>query len=54
MIDSDHNIDDPEIWRLMISEVDMDGDGEISYEEFVKMMERASISEVENVRRGIF
>ena len=37
----------------MISEVDMDGDGEISYEEFVRMMERASVSEVENVRKNI-
>jgi Ca2+-binding EF-hand superfamily protein len=31
---------DDKIWSKIVSEVDIDGDGEISYKEFEKMMEK--------------
>ena len=31
---------DESIWKKMINEVDMNGDGEISYQEFERMMEQ--------------
>ena len=31
---------DEKVWHMMISEVDFNGDGEISYQEFERMMEK--------------
>ena len=39
ILDQGKKIDD-KIWRNMIKEVDINGDGEISYSEFEKMMEQ--------------
>ncbi len=36
--ETDVNEDDERIWTDMIKEADLDGDGEISYDEFIKMM----------------
>jgi len=38
MIGSDCEIQDEKIWLEMIKDADVDGDGEVSYEEFIKMM----------------
>ena len=38
MIGSDVQKLDEQVWIEMIKEADVDGDGEISYEEFIKMM----------------
>ena len=39
LLDQGKKIDD-KVWRTMIKEVDINGDGEISYSEFEKMMEQ--------------
>lgn len=31
---------DEQVWKQVISEVDLNGDGEISYQEFERMMEK--------------
>ncbi len=38
MIGSDVQEVDERVWMELIKEADTDGDGEISYEEFIKMM----------------
>ena len=38
MIGTDAEMQDEKIWIEMIKEADIDGDGEISYDEFIKMM----------------
>ena len=38
MIGSDIEEQDEKIWTEMIKEADSDGDGEISYDEFIRMM----------------
>ena len=38
MIGNDVEEGDEKIWTEMIKEADSDGDGEISYDEFIKMM----------------
>lgn len=38
MIGSDVQKTDEKVWTEMIKEADLDGDGEISYDEFIKMM----------------
>lgn len=38
MIGSDVQKLDEQVWIEMIKEADVDGDGEISYDEFIKMM----------------
>ena len=38
MIGDDVQPMDEKIWTEMIKEADIDGDGEISYDEFIKMM----------------
>ena len=38
MIGNDAEEMDEKIWTEMIKEADVDGDGEISYDEFIKMM----------------
>ncbi len=39
LLDQGRKIDD-NVWKQMIEEVDINGDGEISYSEFEKMMEQ--------------
>ena len=38
MIGSDADEMDEKVWTEMIKEADTDGDGEISYDEFIRMM----------------
>ena len=38
VLDHDHTVSDPGYWEEIIKEVDLNGDGEINFEEFVSMM----------------
>lgn len=51
VLDKDNTINDPLVWEEIISEVDIDGDGKVSFEEFVNMMERVSNEEVNSIKR---
>ena len=44
VLDQENLVKDPNYWVEMIREVDIDGDGTIDFEEFVKMMEKVSVT----------
>lgn len=52
VIEGQQSESDLGIWQEMVREVDLDGDGLISFEDFVKMMERASMQEVQTITRN--
>ncbi|OMJ69611.1 hypothetical protein SteCoe_32631 [Stentor coeruleus] len=43
VLDQEHLVKDPNYFVEMIKEVDLDGDGTVDFDEFVKMMEKVSI-----------
>jgi Ca2+-binding EF-hand superfamily protein len=43
VLDQEHLVKDPNYFAEMIKEVDLDGDGTVDFDEFVKMMEKVSI-----------
>ena len=53
VLDQDKSVQDIDFWSQLIREVDEDGDGYISYQDFVKMMEKSSETSVESLRKSL-